>query len=74
MAQGGAAAVYILDDARRIELAAGLRDQLAALPGMAAVLTPDQFEQIGQPTRVLGDTGFEPVTSCVSCMRSNQLS
>ena len=22
----------------------------------------------------LGDTGFEPVTSCVSCMRSNQLS
>ena len=23
---------------------------------------------------LLGDTGFEPVTSCVSCMRSNQLS
>ncbi len=23
---------------------------------------------------ILGDTGFEPVTSCVSCMRSNQLS
>ena len=22
----------------------------------------------------MGDTGFEPVTSCVSCMRSNQLS
>ena len=46
-----AAAVYILDDARRIELAAGLRDQLAALPGIAAVLRPDQFERIGQPTR-----------------------
>ena len=25
-------------------------------------------------SRILGDTGFEPVTSCVSCMRSNQLS
>ena len=24
--------------------------------------------------REMGDTGFEPVTSCVSCMRSNQLS
>ena len=24
--------------------------------------------------RDMGDTGFEPVTSCVSCMRSNQLS
>ena len=24
--------------------------------------------------KTMGDTGFEPVTSCVSCMRSNQLS
>ena len=26
------------------------------------------------PMNMMGDTGFEPVTSCVSCMRSNQLS
>ena len=24
--------------------------------------------------KMVGDTGVEPVTSCVSCMRSNQLS
>jgi len=28
----------------------------------------------GQCEGEMGDTGFEPVTSCVSCMRSNQLS
>ena len=51
LAQGGAAAVYIFDAARRDELAGKLREQLAALPGVAEVLGPDQFARIGQPTR-----------------------
>jgi predicted AlkP superfamily pyrophosphatase or phosphodiesterase len=51
LAQGGGAAVYIFDDARRAELDGKLREQLGALPGVEAVIGPDKFARIGQPTR-----------------------
>ena len=36
--------------------------------------TPCEMVREYSGTGIMGDTGFEPVTSCVSCMRSNQLS
>lgn len=48
LSQGGAAAVYVLDDARREELVKQLQTALAELEGVAAVLEPDQFAQVGQ--------------------------
>jgi predicted AlkP superfamily pyrophosphatase or phosphodiesterase len=50
MSQGGACAVYILDDARREEIAAKLHDQLGRLPGVDAIYAPKDFKQLGQPT------------------------
>ena len=42
--------MYILDDARRKEIAATLLQQLGDLPGVDAVYSPDEFNQLGQPT------------------------
>ncbi len=48
--QGGACAVYVLDDGRRSEVIDQLRDQLAHVEGVEAVFGPEQFDKIGQPT------------------------
>lgn len=51
LSQGGACAVYVLEDARRAELVNQLADQLAQLEGVEAVIKPADFARIGQPTR-----------------------
>jgi hypothetical protein len=43
--------VYILDEARRAEIAAQLRDQFSHMEGISAVFEPAQFAALGQPTR-----------------------
>jgi predicted AlkP superfamily pyrophosphatase or phosphodiesterase len=48
--EGGACALYVLDDARRGELVDQLRKELAAIEGIDAVYGPEQFASIGQPT------------------------
>ncbi|MGC3971447.1 MAG: alkaline phosphatase family protein [Pirellulales bacterium] len=48
--EGGACGVYIHDDARRSELIAQLKTELASLDGVDKVYTPEQFGEIGQPT------------------------
>lgn len=49
--QGGGCAVYILDDDRRADLIKQLSADFAAVEGVQAVFTPEQFAEIGQPTR-----------------------
>lgn len=51
VSQGGACAVYILEDARRAAIAAQLRDQFSHLEGVSGVFEPAQFAALGQPTR-----------------------
>lgn len=51
VSQGGGCAVYVLDDARRSQIIAQLREALAKLEGVEAVFGPEQFASIGQPTR-----------------------
>lgn len=51
LSQGGACAVYVLDDSRRAEILARLREQLKHLEGVEAVFGPDEFARLGQPTR-----------------------
>jgi predicted AlkP superfamily pyrophosphatase or phosphodiesterase len=48
--QGGAAGVYVLENARRAEIAAQLRQELAKLQGVEAVFGPEEYSRIGQPT------------------------
>jgi predicted AlkP superfamily pyrophosphatase or phosphodiesterase len=48
--EGGACAIYIVDEARRGELLARLPAELARLEGVDAVYGPEQFASIGQPT------------------------
>jgi predicted AlkP superfamily pyrophosphatase or phosphodiesterase len=50
LSQGGACAIYLLDDARRPELREELARQFAAIEGVDAVFQPNQFDKIGQPT------------------------
>jgi len=50
MAEGGASAVYILDQSRRAAIIAQLRTELAKLDGVQAVFGPEEFAKIGQPT------------------------
>ena len=50
MAEGGACAVYIVDPNRREQIAKQLRDELARLEGVEAVVEPQDFVRIGQPT------------------------
>jgi predicted AlkP superfamily pyrophosphatase or phosphodiesterase len=51
LSQGGAAALYVLDDARRKEITEQLRGKLSGVDGIDAVLTPEQFARLGQPSR-----------------------
>ncbi|NUQ62483.1 MAG: alkaline phosphatase family protein [Pirellulales bacterium] len=50
LSQGGACAVYVLDDARRQQIIGELRTALAKTEGVDAVFTPERFAQLGQPT------------------------
>ncbi len=48
LAQGGAAMVYILDDANRAEISRSLAVEFAKVPGVAAVIEPKDFAGVGQ--------------------------
>lgn len=50
LAQGGAAMIYILDQANRAAIAKQLRDEFAGLEGVAAVIEPKDFASVGQLT------------------------
>ena len=49
VAQGGSAFIYVLDAAREAELAAQLKEKLAALEGVAALVEPKDFARFGLP-------------------------
>lgn len=51
LAQGGACAVYVLDDAQRENLVGRLRTELSELEGVQAAFGSDDFEFLGQATR-----------------------
>jgi len=51
LSQGGSCGVYVLDDARRAQITEQLCKELAAIKGIAAVFGPEQFAELGQPTR-----------------------
>lgn len=48
--QGGSAFVYVLDNEKRDETIALLKEKLAAIEGITAVLTPKQFGKLGLPS------------------------
>lgn len=48
--EGGACALYVLDEARRSEIIERLRKEMAEIEGVDAVYGPEQFASIGQPT------------------------
>lgn len=50
LSQGGASMVYILNDSRRAEIAGQLQKAFQNVEGIQAVLTPDEFTKLGQPT------------------------
>lgn len=50
MPEGGASGVYIMDAARREQIARQLRDELCKIEGVQAVFDKSQFAAIGQPT------------------------
>ncbi len=50
MAEGGACGVYIVDEARRDQIAQQLRSELGKLEGIQAVFDSSEFAKIGQPT------------------------
>lgn len=50
MAEGGACGVYIVDEARREQIARQLRGELGKLEGIQAVFDSSEFAEIGQPT------------------------
>ena len=50
MAEGGACAVYIMDQGRRDQIVQQLRAQLGKLEGVQKVFDTSEFAQIGQPT------------------------
>ncbi|MGD9853408.1 MAG: alkaline phosphatase family protein [Planctomycetaceae bacterium] len=47
--QGGAAFIYVLDEARRDDITAALREKLGAVEGVLAVMGPDEFTELGVP-------------------------
>lgn len=51
VAQGGSAAVYVLDDARRHAILEQLRDLFDGQEGITRVIEPHDFASLGQPTR-----------------------
>lgn len=48
LAQGGAAMIYILDDANRANLTRSLKAEFAKVEGVEAVLGTDRFAEVGQ--------------------------
>ena len=50
LSQGGACAVYVLDESQRAPIASRLRKELAEIEGVAGVFEPNQFAQLGQAT------------------------
>lgn len=50
MAEGGACAVYIMDQTHRDQIAQQLRTELGKLDGIQRVFDTSEFAQIGQPT------------------------
>jgi predicted AlkP superfamily pyrophosphatase or phosphodiesterase len=51
LSQGGACAVYVLNDAQRQAITARLQKELGEIEGVAAVFEPTQFAKLGQNTR-----------------------
>jgi predicted AlkP superfamily pyrophosphatase or phosphodiesterase len=50
VSQGGACMVYILDDARRAEIAKQLRRLFPTVEGIQAVIGTEKYTEFGQPT------------------------
>jgi predicted AlkP superfamily pyrophosphatase or phosphodiesterase len=50
VAQGGGCMVYVLDEDRREEIVADLAGRFSQVEGVVAVLTKEEFDEIGQPT------------------------
>jgi predicted AlkP superfamily pyrophosphatase or phosphodiesterase len=50
LSQGGAAAIYVLDRARREQIVKQIQKELAGIEGVGAVLDAPQFTKLGQPT------------------------
>lgn len=50
LAEGGAAAIHILEDANRDATIETLKTELAAIEGVDRVYAPSEFAEIGQPT------------------------
>lgn len=50
VAQGGAAMVYVLDDANRKQIVEDLTKKFAAIEGVDSVLGPEEFKKLGQST------------------------
>lgn len=48
VAQGGGCMVYVLDDEHREEIVARLKEDLAGLEGVQAVMTTAEFDKLGQ--------------------------
>jgi arylsulfatase A-like enzyme len=59
LSQGGGCAVYVFDDANRATIIKQLADQLGHLEGVVEVILPEQFDRIGQPTRVQDPRGAD---------------
>jgi predicted AlkP superfamily pyrophosphatase or phosphodiesterase len=51
VAQGGGCMVYILDDARRADLTAQLKQELGTLEGVAEVIGEERFDELGVARR-----------------------
>ena len=78
VARGGFAqqTADIPSNARRLAVGTCARDPPTALPNATEARKFGDFASTNPPTRgwpLVGDTGVEPVTSCVSCKRANQL-
>jgi predicted AlkP superfamily pyrophosphatase or phosphodiesterase len=50
VAQGGSAFVYVLDESRQAEILGQLKQKLAALEGVTAVVEPKDFARLGTPS------------------------
>lgn len=50
LSQGGACMVYVLDEENRDQIRQRLRKELAKIDGVQAVIGPEDFDSIGQPT------------------------
>src|SRR5690606_7062307 len=48
--QGGSAFVYVMDEGRRAEIVAQLKQKLGALEGVASVVEPANYQRLGLPS------------------------